>query len=374
MPSIPLSVGVTGALLAAVLSAAPAQATPGPPGAPGALAAPAAARPTTSATAAPAATTSSTTAPVTTAPVTTAPARAATARVTTAYELPGDRVYPEGIAVDPRTGAFYTGSFADGTIYRTAPGSRVAEVFLPAGADGRHTANGLRTDRAGRLWVTDSTSGVSVYDLRSRELLARFTVPGSGARFVNDVAIGGDGSAYLTDSVRAAVYRVTPRQLAEARGGTATLTTYADLSEVLDPHPSGGYTLNGIVAGPAGRYLLLVDLAGGDLFRLDPASGAVRRVPLSGGDMRNADGLELRDGTLWVVHNVDNSVSRWRVAADAASARLERRLTDETLQLPTTLVRHRGRLYVVRSQFDKGGPLGPGTPTVPFTVAEVRGI
>ncbi|MFG3440407.1 SMP-30/gluconolactonase/LRE family protein [Nonomuraea sp. NPDC047897] len=296
----------------------------------------------------------------------------AAARITTAHELPGDRVYPEGITADPRTGALYVGSFADGTVYRAMPGRRVAEVFLPAGADGRHTANGLAADRAGRLWVTDSTSGVQVYDLASREPLARLTVPEGAPTFVNDVTVGADGTAYLTDSLRAVIYRVTPAQLRRARGRSATLTPYADLRDVLDT-PTGG-TLNGIVADPAGRHLFVVDMAGGDLFRLDPVTGAVRRVALRGGDMANADGLELHDGTLWVVHNVDNAVSRWRLARDGSSARLERRVTDDALHLPTTLARRHGRLYVVRSQFDKGGPMGEGTPSTPFTIAVVRGI
>ncbi|MQY07946.1 SMP-30/gluconolactonase/LRE family protein [Actinomadura macrotermitis] len=291
-------------------------------------------------------------------------------RVTAAYELPGDRVYPEGIAADPRTGALYAGSYTDGTVYRTTPGRRVAEVFLPAGADGRHTANGLKVDASGRLWVTDSTKGVTVYDTRTRRPLARFEVPGTGGRFVNDLAIAPDGSAYLTDSVRPVVYRVTPRQV--ARGGGA-LTPFFDLSHVLRPHAPDAFNLNGIVADPAGR-LYTADMTGGDLYRLDPATGAIRRVALSGGDMINADGLELRHGRLWVVHNRDNTISRWRLTAAGTAARVERRLTDPALQLPTTLVRSRGTLYVVRSQFDKGGPLGPGTPQIPFTIAAVRGI
>lgn len=69
-----------------------------------------------------------------------------------------------------------------------------------------------------------------------------------------------------------------------------------------------------------------------------------------------------------------NAISRWRVAPGGRAARVERRLTDQALQLPTTLVRRHGRLYVVRSQFDKGGPVGPGTPQIPFTIASVHGI
>ncbi|MET7461018.1 SMP-30/gluconolactonase/LRE family protein [Nonomuraea sp. NPDC005501] len=305
---------------------------------------------------------------------------AAPVEISTAFELPGNRVYPEGVTADPRTGDLYAASFTDGTVFRMTHGNRVAETFLPAGADGRHTANGLEADRAGRLWVTDSTRGVAVYDMRTRALLARFEVAGEEPRFVNDVAVGPDGSAYLTDSVRAVVYRVTPRQLARARGGRAPLTPYADLSGLPGPVAPGTYTLNGIVADPAGRYLLTADMTGGGLYRIDlagratGATRAVRKVALEGGDMVHADGLELRSGTLWVVHNTVNAISRWRVARDGSAARVEKRVTDEALQLPTTLAWHPDGLYVVRSQFDKGGPMGDGTPTLPFTVALVRGL
>ncbi|MGW7385683.1 SMP-30/gluconolactonase/LRE family protein [Streptomyces sp. NPDC054794] len=295
-------------------------------------------------------------------------------RVAPAFTLPGDRVYPEGIALDPRTGDAYVGSFADGTVYRAAPGRRTAEVFLPAGADGRHTANGLKADRAGRLWVIDSSAGVDVYDLRDRSLIARFEVPGSGPSMVNDLVITPDGTAYLTDSLRPVLYRVTPADLARACGGRAALTPYVDFSGVLAPHPTDAFTLNGIVADPAGRRLFVVDMTGGDLYRVDVATGAIRRVALHGGDLTHGDGLELAHGTLWAAHNAVNTISRWRLSPDGTSARLERSFTDPALQIPTTLVRERGRLLVVRSQFDKGGPMGPGVPEIPFTVARVHGI
>ncbi|MFE0150238.1 SMP-30/gluconolactonase/LRE family protein [Nonomuraea sp. NPDC059007] len=295
-------------------------------------------------------------------------------RIAAAYELPGRSVYPEGITADPRTGHLYAGSFADGTIFQMTPGRRVARTFIPAGADGRRTANGLEVDRFGRLWVIDSTSGVMVYDTRSRALLARFEVSGTGGRFVNDLAITRDGTAYLTDSVRAVVYRVTREQVDDAGERPSALRPHFDLSGVLDPHAPNAYTLNGIAADPAGRYLLTADMTGGDLYRLDPETGAIRRVSLKGADMTHADGLELRSGTLWVVHNVSNAISRWRLREDGTQARMERRVADAALQLPTTLVRLRGSLHVVRSQFDKGGPLGPGVPQRPFTIASVHGL
>lgn len=299
------------------------------------------------------------------------------ARIRAAYQLPDDQAYPEGIAADPRTRDLYVGSYTTGAVYRISPrhGSRTAEVFLPAGTDGRATANGLKVDRAGRLWVTDSTAGVAVYDIRERRLLARFDVPGEEASFVNDLAIAPDSSAYLTDSVRAVIYRVTPAQLARtaAGSGRATLTARFDLSAAIGPHAHDTYTLNGIVTDPSGRHLLTPDMSGGHLYRVDLASGEIRRVALHGGTMLAADGLELRHGTLWAAHNTSNTITRRRLSTDATEARMERQVTDDSLQIPTTLVHQGGRLLVVRSQFDKGGPMGPGTPT-PFSIAAVHGI
>ncbi|GGT06937.1 MULTISPECIES: SMP-30/gluconolactonase/LRE family protein [Streptomyces] len=294
------------------------------------------------------------------------------ARVSTAFTLPGERVYPEGIAADPRTGTVYVGSYADGTVYRTLPGRSRAEVFLPAGTDGRRTANGLRVDDRGRLWVTDSTAGVTVYDTRSGARLARFDVPGTGPRFVNDVAITPDGTAYLTDSARAVVYRVTRAQLAEGGG---TLHPAYDVTAELAPVPGRRFSLNGITADPRGRHLLTVDMIAGELFRIDLRSGAITRVALEGGNVLNGDGIDLAaDGALRVVHNTTNTLTRWRTNGDGTRARLVRTLTDPSLQIPTTLTRTRGRTLVVRSQFDKGGPAGDNGDPTTFSVAEVRGL
>ncbi|MER7461935.1 SMP-30/gluconolactonase/LRE family protein [Streptomyces sp. NPDC097981] len=292
-------------------------------------------------------------------------------RIATAFTLPGEKVYPEGIATDPRNQTVYVGSYADGTVYRARPGRRTAEVFLPAGRDGRHTANGLRVDARGRLWVTDSTSGVSVYDTASGTRLAHFEVAGTAPFFVNDLAITPDGTAYLTDSFGALVYRVTPAQLA---AGSGPLTAAYDLHDHLTPYPGRTVSLNGIVSDPAGRFLLAVDMTAGDLHRIDLRTGAISRVALQGGDLTHADGLDLApDGTLRVAHNTTNTLTRWRLDPDGTRARLTRTITDASLQIPTTLSHTPGRTLVVRSQFDKGGPMGPGTPTA-FTIASVRGL
>ncbi|WP_148280758.1 SMP-30/gluconolactonase/LRE family protein [Nocardia cyriacigeorgica] len=301
-----------------------------------------------------------------------------TPRIETAFELPGDRVYPEGIAADKRHGDIYVGSFADGTIYRSTPGADTAEVFLPSGTDGRRTANGLRVDRDGRLWVLDSSAGVAVYNIDSRELLARFDV-GAGEHFINDIVITADGTAYVTDSKTAVVYRITAGDLTRtiAQGGRAELAPAFDLKPALEPHGPEAYTLNGITADADGKYLLVVDSTGGDLYRVDLAAetpGPISKVVLNGGDVSMGDGLELDGTTLRVGQNVRNTLSRWTITPDGTSATREAELTDESLAVPTTLVHIDDRTLVVSSQFDKGGPLGPGTPVTPFRVLSVSDI
>jgi sugar lactone lactonase YvrE len=226
--------------------------------------------------------------------------------------------------------------------------------------------------------VTDRLTGIAVYDIPSRRLLARFTIPDQNPRLVNDLAITPDGTAYITGSRRSVIYRITPKDLAEAheQGGDVPLLPTFDLSKVVEPHDPNTITLNGIVAEPSGRYLLTVDMTGGDLYRVALPSGKVDKVDLQGGDLLTGDGMELDHGTLWVVHPITDAyaISRWRIGPDGRSARLTRRVVDLAFQTPTNLLHKHGKLYVVRSQFDKGGPTGPGTPQLPFSVATVRGL
>ncbi|MFI6364632.1 SMP-30/gluconolactonase/LRE family protein [Nocardia sp. NPDC050630] len=300
-----------------------------------------------------------------------------TIRISTAYELPGDRVYPEGIAVDPRTGDTYVGSYANGAVYRATPGAARAEIFLPEGADGRKTANGLKVDAAGRLWVIDSTVGVAVYDTGSRALIARFDIADTGPRLVNDLTITPDGNAYLTDSLRPVVYQVTPEQVTAAHGGKAELTVRFDLSTTISPHAPDAFTLNGIASDDSGRYLLIVDMNSGELYRVATAANSpdsIRKVTMRGADLKYGDGLELHGSTLWAAQNTSNTITRWQISDDGATVELDRKVTDESLRIPTTLVRSSDRTLVVSSQFDKGGPMGAGTPTMPFAVLMVDGI
>ncbi|WP_382326872.1 superoxide dismutase family protein [Hydrogenophaga sp. UC242_50] len=95
---------------------------------------------------------------------------AATARTT----FDGASVFPEGIAIDQRTGDAYVGSTNDGNIWRLPAGANKAELFQAGGAVGRQAAFGMKVDVAGRLWVAGGPQGnVAVIDLNTGMTVAQ---------------------------------------------------------------------------------------------------------------------------------------------------------------------------------------------------------
>ncbi|MFC8131157.1 hypothetical protein [Streptomyces sp. NPDC057302] len=65
---------------------------------------------------------------------------------------------------------------------------------------------------------------------------------------------------------------------AAGHGRRGELTAHIDLDDSLEPRPAGTLTLNGIVADTSGQHLFTVDMTGGDLYRIDVPTGAVRKV------------------------------------------------------------------------------------------------
>src|SRR5262245_24437343 len=185
------------------------------------------------------------------------------------YILPGNNVFPEGIAYQPETGNFYVSSNSDGTIFRGDVNEETASVFLPGGSDGRKTATGMKVDDQGRLFISGASSGqVFVYDTATRALLATFD-NGLTATFINDVAIGKDGAAYFTDSISPFLYRVSQN----AQGGFEfeVWLDFTGTAVIYQP----GFNLNGIDATDNGKYLIVVQTNTGKLFRIDTATKEV---------------------------------------------------------------------------------------------------
>jgi len=281
----------------------------------------------------------------------------------TSYVLPGDAVFPEGIAFQQSTGYFFVSSTTDGTIFRGHVKDEMTEVFLPGGADGRTTAIGLEVDRDGNLFVAGGGTGkMFVYDTETKKLLASFSVPTGSPTFINDVAVAKDGSAYFTDSQRPFLYRVAP----DGSGGF-TFERWIDFTNTALVYQTG-FNLNGIEATPDGKYLIVVQSNTGKLFRITIATKEVVEIDLGGETVQSGDGLLLRGHALYVVRNAVNQIVKVRLAGGYASGEIVSTTTDPSFITPTTIAEARGRLLVVNSQFSNR----QGTPVLPFTVSSIR--
>ncbi len=276
------------------------------------------------------------------------------------YTLPGDNVFPEGIASGPMTGEFFVGSTTTGTVYRGTVGTPNAEPFLPGGVDGRTDVRGLKVDRRGRLYLAGGATGqIFVYDGATKGLLAKFAT-GLTPSFVNDVTIAPNGDAYFTDSNSPAIYRVA----ADVTAANA-FSRWSDLAG--SPIVYGqGFNLNGIAASDDGKYLVVVQSNTGKLFRVEVATRAIAEINLGGQAVMGGDGLLIDGQTLRVMRNAAATLVTFQLSADFGSAQFVTATTDPDFDFPTTFARVGDRLLVVNSQLNKRQANTP--PTLPFVI------
>jgi Cu-Zn family superoxide dismutase len=273
------------------------------------------------------------------------------------YAIPGGQVFPEGVAYDARTKAFYVGSSQDGQIFRGRLDGPAAIGFLAAGRDGRTAATGMKVSGR-RLYVAGAGTGrVFVYRLADKKLVGRYDT-GSGG-FLNDLVVERDGDVIVTDSMRPYLFRITARQVRAGLGRPQRIP--------YDTGAKGGFNANGIVAVGDDR-VVFVDSGDGTLSYVNTDRRGSVPVRLSGGTLTNGDGLVLRGRTLYVVRNALGKIAKVRLSKTARSARILAEKGDATFAYPTTAAIAGDRLLVVNSQFDKRGPgLTPG----PFTLSSV---
>lgn len=280
------------------------------------------------------------------------------------YILPGNAVFPEGIAYQPRTGDFFVSSTTDGTIFQGNVREQLARVFLPGGSDRRTTAIGLNVDDyEGRLFIAGGNTGkIFVYDTDSGKLLSKFNNQ-KASTFINDVAISRTGDAYFTDSYNPILYKVSTNE-----AGEFSFEAWLDLTGTPVVYQSG-FNLNGIAITDDGKYLIVVQSNTGKLFRIDIASKQVTEIDLGGAKLTNGDGILLRRQTLYVVRNQQELIVKVELARDFSSGTVVSSITDPSFAYPTTIAQARDRLLVVNSQFDKRG--AGVKPELPFTVSSV---
>ena len=277
-------------------------------------------------------------------------------------------LYPEGVAYDASTGTFLVSSLTQGTVSRVAADGTV-RPFAAAGT--LVSTQGIAIDEArglvfvagGDLGVGDRSSpetqqrqaGLAVVRLGTGALVR--TVPledlaPAARHHANDVALGPDGTAYVTDSFAGAVYAVRP-------GGEASV-----LVQDTTQFASENVGLNGIAVHPDG-FLLVAHSEGGALYRIGLRSPhRIERVALPDA-LVGADGLMLADDTtLAVIQNegadrtvVLRSADGWHTAREAGSVA-------SPLPFPTTAARAGSAVFVLCAKldevFDPDAPHSPG--------------
>ncbi|WP_426947829.1 gluconolaconase [Ornithinimicrobium sp. W1679] len=279
----------------------------------------------------------------------------------TTYVLDGDDGGSrfEGIGTDQRRGTFYVSEVTGGEIHRgTANRAHTSEWLAGDGADGRFTARGITTDRRGNVYVAGGPNGIGpdgrdngrpdvwVYS-RSGQLLAALQVPGDNA-FLNDVWIGPDGAAYVTNSNAPQIFRVVREH------GSWTVELWVDATGTIPTvQGPGQFNLGGIVTSPDRSALIVAQGNLGRLWRLDLQERSVTQVDTGGVDLVGADGLVLRGNRLTVVRNFPRVVTTLRLSADGSDARLlSEQATDPERVLTTAKVLN-GRILYVDSKFDE---------------------
>jgi hypothetical protein len=288
-------------------------------------------------------------------------------------DLPGDRVFPENIA-SAKDGTLYVGSLGSGGIIRIKPGAAKAEVWIKPGAFGSRSIFGVLADeRSNTLWAcsndlstlgvvvasTENGSALKGFDLKTGQGKVSAKLPGNPT-FCNDIAIGADGSAFVTNSAAPQILRLPP--------GSNQLEVWAN-DPSLAP-PAGGAGLDGIAFGTSGN--LFVDTyTPGELFRVDVVGGKAGKVTKlkPSRPLTLSDAIRPLGGNEFLIIEGAGRLDRMRIQGDGAVI--------ETLKdgyaVPTgvTVVGHtawlsEGQLSYVFDPAKKGQ-----SPNLPFRIYSV---
>ena len=265
---------------------------------------------------------------------------------------------PEGIA-SGRGNELFVGSIPTGKVLRVDPRRGTTREVVPQ-REGR-AAIGLKYHQR-KLFVAGGPTGRAfVYDARTGDDVAnvQLTPPPT---FINDVTVTRRG-AFFTDSQRQQLYRLDARSSA-----ATTIPITGDFAIDDDPET---FEANGIAAAKGGRVLLVVQSRTGGLFTVDPSTGASRQVRVTGGEedgrLTNADGILLEGRTLYVVQNRKNQIAVVQLSGDLTRGVIRRVITDEDLDVPTTVARLQGDLFAVNARFGT-----PPTASTDYDVVRVR--
>jgi sugar lactone lactonase YvrE len=185
-----------------------------------------------------------------------------------------------------------------------------------------------------------------VYDLGTGATVASYDFGDPETSIINDVTVTKAG-AWFTDSLQARLYFV-PVSRTGVPGPSRTLALSGPAADT-----SGEFNLNGIQATRGGKTLIVAHSANGQLYTVDPRTGA--SATIAGVSVPNVDGIVLQGRRLWAVQNT-NQVTRIRLDQHLRSGVVDKVITSALFQTPSTAARFGRRLAVVNAKFNTGFP------------------
>jgi hypothetical protein len=259
-----------------------------------------------------------------------------------------DGFRPEGIAAGNGT-SVYVGSIPTGRVLEVDTRTGTLDEAVPA--RDQHAAIGLKYDRRkDRLFVAGGPTGKAfVYDEDTGAEQAAFqlTAPGN-ATFINDVVLT-RRAAYFTDSQQPVIYSVR-----------RNLSGFTPIPLTGFPMTPGEINLNGIEAVRNDKLLLAVQSSEGVLWRINPRSGAHSPVDLGGAELPAGDGLLMVSARkLLVVQNRLNQIAVVKLGKRFLSGRVVRTISHDDFDVPTTVTRRRGDLFLPNARFGTTAPDPP---------------
>lgn len=201
-----------------------------------------------------------------------------------------------------------------------------------------------------------------MFDTAAGTLVQSYTLSTEGT-FVNDAVLSGN-SVFFTDSNRAVLYRLELGEGGSLPEGDAGVSEVA-ITGAFTAEPDA-FNANGIEAAENGT-LIIVKSVTGQLFTVNPETGASAEIGLGGENVTNGDGILLDGSTLYVVQNRDNQIAVIELSEDLSSGTLSGTLTDPAFDVPTTLAAVNGTLYAVNARFGT-----EPTPDTEYAVVRVE--
>ena len=206
---------------------------------------------------------------------------------------------PEAVRYDPEQDVYFVANFNSsgtelgnaGFISRMRPDGSIDRLrFVAGGANGvtLHAPRGM-TIVGDTLWAVD-VDGVRGFHRSTGDTVASVDFSALGVGFLNDIAQGGDGALYVTDTPRNRIYRIAGREVTVA------------LEDTTLGRP------NGITWDTAGARFIVVPYGGGhSIFAWRPGTASLESVGTSTGS--RFDGVEvLPGGRILVASQGDSSI------------------------------------------------------------------